>query len=292
MDKYNELKSMYGCISTYDDITFKGKILIDIIEYFVNEIGILTRKELKFIAKGDRIRSVEYDFNSSNWDKMKKNFIAGKVDEFLLFHYDNSFDEILEYKLASAPNDPTIEDIPDPHTITLHIISNKKLNGMASLIEFQVNKSCYCGDIPKYVQDKYIDLIEIVIKEICCVGGFITVDNIAYNCGTSPYEEYIGLAYRWASCDFRKYFRGYFWGNFLSKDHINILGGVEEVIKFAPVFRVKQYNDKSAFLQLTDDINYFDVNQLRDLAIYLKSLLPPQGKDVFGISKGRKLIKL
>jgi hypothetical protein len=293
MDKYNDLKTLYGCISTYDDLISKGKILINVIEYFVNEIAGLSNKELKFKAKGDKIRAKEYDFNTSNWNKMKESFNEGKIDEFLLFHYNKNFDTMLENILANSQYDSnsTLDDLPEQYTITLHIISNKKFNGMASLIEFQVHKSCFSRDIPKCVQDKYIELIEIVIKEISCVGGFITVDDISYRYGESPYEEYYGLSYRWNSCNFRKYFRGYFWGSFLSNDHIHILGGMDEVIKNAPVFRVKQYNDNSAFLQLTEDINRFDDNQLKELAVYLKCLLPPRGEYTYGVSAGRKLIK-
>lgn len=268
--KKRYLKSMYGCISTYDTLQSKWPIITDFIEEFVDQLVRPLNKDLVYFFRGERIRRKEYQF-SSDWEKTKDLILAGRVKSIFLAHVDK---KIIEAVMQGLDNSGNLTG----ELLNLNIISNTldDYDGRktASLIEFSINESLYNGEIPLYVYSKYVTMLEQLTDTIDSAGGLITLDVMSAFSSASSHEVHMGLIYPIASRDFNKYFRGYCWGNFLSKNHVQLLGGIARIQKEAPVFLVKELNDGGAYLQLTKDVNHVSDEDLRKLKKYFEPILP------------------
>lgn len=155
----------------------------------------------------------------------------------------------------------------------------------ASVLEFGVSTALLNKPIDRSVQAKTVEMALSSFSEVEGVVGYITVDYVAPEVygSMSPYERTVGLAYPWASIEFGSKVRGYYWGNLLHKNHIDLLGG-SELLKAAPVHMANQVDEERYYLQLTDDINDIDRAKLAQLKEFLKPLLPggyPQSQEYY-----------
>ncbi|MDS0526546.1 hypothetical protein NNC19_12715 [Clostridium sp. SHJSY1] len=261
----NYTNSIYGCISTYDSLLTKGSVIIDIIEEFIEKIVKPIDKDLKYRVN---LEKKKYKYNSSNWEKTKKLISEGKVEKISFVHFDKS---TIEARINGI-------DCPEanifPELINLNILSNVSNTKRASLIEFSINKWTCAKNNSQYICSEYEKIIEKVISNIDCVGGFITIDTMSAYCSFSAHERHMGLEYMNASENFHKYFRGYSWGNYLSKKHVELLGGIEKIKKEAPVFLVKTLSDNGVYLQLTEKADEVLDEDLRKLKRYFQPILP------------------
>ena len=146
----------------------------------------------------------------------------------------------------------------------------------ASALEFgAVPDKLYGGPfIPPSIQSRVVDLAIGTFESVNGVTGYITHDYIGADSfgNDSPYEQWLGHTYRWSSLEFRARTRGYYWGNFLTQRHVDLLGGAK-VLENAPVALVKRIRD-GWYLQLTDDINHIDRVRLSALKEFLAPVLP------------------
>jgi len=154
----------------------------------------------------------------------------------------------------------------------------------ASLLEFALNvKEMLNGRVSEAVQAWVVELALSTFRAVEGVVGYITVDYVITSGYTmSPYERAVGLSYPWAARGLRSKVRGYYWGNLLSRGHVELLGG-EEVLSAAPVYLVKKL-ENGYYLQLTEDINNIDRGKLAQLKEFLKPLLPegyPQSPEYY-----------
>lgn len=157
---------------------------------------------------------------------------------------------------------------------------------IATQLEFVMNLKEMLGgeEISSSIQGQVVELALQTFVEVKGIVGYITVDYLMVSAyGTmSPYERAVGLSYPWAAREFRSKVRGYYWGNLVSKEHIDLLGG-EEILSKAPVYLVKKL-ENGYYLQLTEDINDIDRERLAQLKGFLGPLLPegyPQSPEYY-----------
>ena len=94
-------------------------------------------------------------------------------------------------------------------------------------------------------------------------------------------EVQIRTAPAWFSEMYDTRLRGAYWGNFLSSNHVQLLGGITRVAKEAPCFLVEPLNmtgvdgtpATGAYLQLTEDLFVISSTQIRALETYLAPIL-------------------
>lgn len=266
-------KRIYGSFSTYDSLQTKWPIIIKFIEEFNDKLVIPLKMKLMYYLEGYRIRPKEYLYDI-DWEKAKNKIHEGKIQAINFGNVVTKNVEEIRTRLESPK-----EYFPNEF-IRLNVFLNtlEDENGIkpktASLIEFSIMETLYPGGIPSYVYHYYVELLEKLTHNIECVGGMITLDVMSTNHSFSSHERHMGLTYLSASTNFADYFRGYSWGNFLSKNHVKVLGGIERIKKEAPVYFVKGLNDGGAYLQLTEDINIVSDDDLRKLKKYFEPILP------------------
>ncbi|AGX44141.1 hypothetical protein [Clostridium saccharobutylicum] len=275
-------RRIYGCISTYDSLLTRGSVVISIVEEFVDSIVKPINKELRYSIN---LNKKKYKYETSDWEKTKILINKGKVEKISFVHFD---EKMIEAKMKGI-------DCPEAYTppelININILSNNENAKRASLIEFSVNKWTCAKNNSQHVCLEYQKLIEMVLSNIDCVGGFITLDCVGAYSSFSAHERYIGLDYMNASEKFDKYFRGYSWGNYLSKKHVELLGGIEKIKKEAPVYLVKKLSDDGAYLQLTKEIDEVSDEDLRKLKKYFQPILPKASRMLFSSeAKYRRMI--
>ena len=152
----------------------------------------------------------------------------------------------------------------------------------AACLECDLDRNMLFGErVPRVAQDKLVNIAKEAFAQLDGATGYITVDCVGAREGgnESPYERTLGLSAPWAAFNkhkgerlFLKRTRGYFWGNFLSQSHVDILGG-ERMLAQAPVVAVERVGT-GYFLHLTEDINEIDLIQLRKLKAFLEPVLP------------------
>ncbi|WP_252225263.1 hypothetical protein [Clostridium sp. ZBS2] len=270
--KVEYTRRIYGCISTYDSLLDKGTVIINIIEEFIDKIVKPINKDLSYVINSGRKKQ---KYEASNWEKTKILINEGKIENISFIHFDK---KMIEAAINGI-------DCPEanifPELINFNIVSNIENSKRASLIEFSINKWTCAKDDSKHVCLEYQKLIKMVLANIECVGGFITLDTMDKYCSFSTHERYVGLTYFRASEKFDKYFRGYSWGNYLSKNHVKLLGGIEKIKNEAPVYLVKPMNDNGVYLQLTENIDDVSDEDLRKLKRYFQPILPKASRMLF-----------
>jgi len=249
---------------TFKSLPEKGNVLVELIEEFVERVAKPLHKELIMLYEGKRIRPKQYSFNRDNWEKARKMFLEGRITHFHLCCFEK---EIWQ----------SDSDI-NPMSIDMRIDSGYEYPGSAGSIEFSVAKWLYGEKTPEYLQYAFVEMLEELYKSLQGVSGFVTLDGISAGYSLSPHEIHMGIlgGYTSVSMQFHRYYRGYFWGNFLNPVHVKLLGGLERVADEAPVYKTKKLADGGMFLQLTNDIDNVTDEDLRRLKCYLRSILPPK----------------
>lgn len=275
-------RCIYGCISTYDSLLNKGSVIIKLVEEFIDKVVKPINKDLKYEINSNR---KIYNYEPSNWEKTKILLNEGKVKKLIFVHSD---ERMIEAKIKGID---CPEAYTSPELINLNILSNIEDDKRASLIEFSINKWTCARDDSQHVCLEYQKLIEMVLDNIECVGGFITLDCMSAYCSFSAHERYMGLEYMKASEKFGEYFRGYSWGNYLSKNHVELLGGIEKIKKEAPVYLVKPLSDNGVYLQLTEKVDEVLDEDLRKLKRYFQHILSKAPRMLFpSEAKYRRMI--
>ncbi|KMQ50577.1 hypothetical protein CHISP_2570 [Chitinispirillum alkaliphilum] len=128
--------------------------------------------------------------------------------------------------------------------------------------------------INAFIVKKYQEMFFEGAKRFKAITGYISleVSRPGASPNTSTYENMLDLKYHEHSPKFDEFVRGYYWGNIISKKHIEKLGGVSSVIKYSPGI-VKKLSENMFYLQLADDVFNFTYEQLRELKSFFKPVL-------------------
>jgi hypothetical protein len=128
--------------------------------------------------------------------------------------------------------------------------------------------------VTKPMQTAYVNWATTMFEKLNGITGYITLDYDAPNAtGASPYEISVGLLYQHVAKKFHKQVRGYYWGNFLSRAHVETLGG-EGRLRRIPAFLTKKVGSVGYYVQLTEDVNSLQLSDLAKLKEILLPLLP------------------
>jgi hypothetical protein len=158
-------------------------------------------------------------------------------------------------------------------------IRNLEFPGQASRLTVGVARKHYGGAFTPEIQQAWVDVAKRAATMFRAAYGFITLD---YAGGTrTPYEEWAGLGEFVGLRECGEWVRGYYWGNFVSAEHVHRLGGLRRIEKEAPcavVEDLSQDRGELVYLQLTEDLDRFSDEDLRALKGFLTPAL--QAPDV------------
>jgi hypothetical protein len=108
------------------------------------------------------------------------------------------------------------------------------------------------GDQLEELQDRLVDVMKSAA--VTCDGSY---GHITFDRTTHAYEDAVGRSFVQGATECREWARGYYWGNFLSRVHIERLGGIDRVMKEAPCFVVEDLSEgrgELVYLQLTPSV--------------------------------------
>jgi len=260
---WHQSRSLYFVINTYDSITadatlqFMHEAFHELLQPYVpddTEYAIVYYKGKPPTSKLQRPNTV-------NWQKLRAAFPVRACE--VQFDRQSNIKRWTTTGVGGAA--VNFEDDP---ARTSYLTFNIK-----------VEEAYPDSQVPFLVQSKVVELATSLFETVSGVTGYITVDYVGANCffTDSPYERWIGYSSIWASREYRIRTRGYYWGNFISIGHVELLGGIEK-LKQAPVFLLKELGN-GYYFQLTDDINNIDRNKLHEFKRFLEPVLPRLPED-------------
>jgi hypothetical protein len=270
-------------VTTYEILNDKGEILISLIQKIINELMSYLPHSLEIYIELMNGRERNLKFNERNLKKVYDLLLAGEIETLGIGDASNDDSEVRHV------DDPiVIRDYPalfsfaiccnqaatyPPHFSEKMIFPND--------FNLSMSEQLFDNIIPMHIQQTFNELFKEVIVAINGVYGFITYETTAAASPMmTPYENYYALSTTFLP-GFTKKIRGYFWNNYLSTDHIERLGGIQQVLSDAPCF-VKEplatSTHQGVLLQLTEDINYYSDDQLVQLRNYLLKLLELSNK--------------
>jgi hypothetical protein len=126
--------------------------------------------------------------------------------------------------------------------------------------------------VPAELQHRAVALLRDTFQGLEAAVGFLTIDFVSDTAhDESPYEDAVQIGpTMW---DFRRYVRGYYWGNALGAAHVQALGGLD-ALRRAAVAEVQPLPGGGCWLQLTRDVNDIDRQRLAALRRLLTPVLP------------------
>lgn len=129
------------------------------------------------------------------------------------------------------------------------------------------------GDQLQELQDRLVEVMKSAAMRCDGSYGHMTFDRTMH-----AYEDAVGRSFVEGARECREWARGYYWGNFLSRVHIERLGGIDRVLKEAPCHLVEDLSGgrgELVYLQLTPSVVDFSDEELRALRDFLAPVLPP-----------------
>jgi len=269
---YRYPKQLYFAVNTYESIPAHAALRF--VRTVLDELLLpYVPGDTVFHAGYCPVRSARFKHfkpNTINWDRIQTAFPLSEIMVRFRSERDGWSTDVGGVT-ASLSDDPT----------------------RASSLEFgAVPEECYGSVlVPPDIQSRVVELALSTFEAVGGVTGYITVDQVGTS-GTatdSPYERWIGYSYVWASREYRQRTRGYYWGNFLSQEHVERLGG-REAVRQAPVSVIREVGS-GYYLQLTDNVNNIDRDKLQRLKAFLKPVLPqtPPGWHVMTEDSRRRL---
>jgi hypothetical protein len=204
------------------------------------------------------------DFES-DWRSALSALRAGSLQSFLCSLHtldDNGYPSAMP-----GPAFLRVEDVGAEHDVA------------AWTVTLTVSRALYPAAIEPSVQHAWVDLIRGGARAFSAATGYLTVDHVD---DSSPYEQSIGRDWLDGLEESRTLLRGYYWGNILSGQHVNAVGGIERVRDEAPCAFVDDFGAEPwqlVYLQLTHDLDDIPDEALRRLRDYLGPLLPTAARD-------------
>jgi hypothetical protein len=148
-------------------------------------------------------------------------------------------------------------------------------SSVADVLAVLVSRSIYGDEIPAH-EAFWVDAFRSSAARFQAATGYLT---IGYPSWESPYEQSIGRWWLDGLRECRSRLRGYYWGNLLSRKHVETLGGIDRIRTQAPCHAVTEIDGGLCYLQLTESVDAFSDEALARLKDYFAPLLPPSEDD-------------
>lgn len=280
MEKNVYSKAISMNVTTYQILNDKGEQLVSLLQQFFDQFLNYINVDLEIHIELMNRRNSSMKFNDKNLQKTYNFLLEGKVESL----YIGS----CERMSSSCSDDTVINHYPTlctiaigcnlaatypPHFSDYYIFTND--------FNLSLSERLFDNNIPQHIQDEFVELFKKAVIALDGDTGFITYDSTSV--GTpmiTPYEDYWAI-HPHRPPGFSKRLRGYFWLNYLSSQHILILGGIEEILSKAPCDvkeSIVQHDQLGVFLQLTDNISDYSDDQLLELLEFLWPLLDIETK--------------
>jgi hypothetical protein len=283
-------KAIWLNVTTYESMNSKGEQLVNLIQKILNNFTTYLTRSLEINIELMNGKEKTLKFNEKNLNKVFELLLAGEIETLLIG------DEVKDSGKRYADDPVEIKDYPTHFSFAIccnqaatyppHFSKNLLFTNDFNL---SLSEQLFNNHIPLHIQQSFIELFKEAIVAINGVSGFITCESFsAGSPASTAYENYYAInSQRPPGVNQRA--RGYFWNNYLSKDHIEQLGGVEQVLSNAPCSVIELLStpiQQGILLQLTDDINSYSDEQLFELRKYLLNLLELANKyEIYGGEK-------
>lgn len=254
-------------LATYEDLPKRGEDIIWFVEQSYERIfQRLPRRPDKAILYGSpvgKISNRQFIFNEKNWARFRQDLLEGKLGVFSLELW------------FTRSDDPSAT----PYGAGVSMYSFLPgYPGRASLLTVGVEKPLYEEQPLDMWQEEWVTLACRAFVRFKGATGYLTVDATTWrDSHISPYEGVAHINYLEVHRELHVRVRGYYWGNLLSRGHLERLGGLDAVMREAPCCLVRDLSDREewrAYLQLTPSIEDTPQEALRALRDYLQPLLP------------------
>ncbi|MFC5701688.1 hypothetical protein ACFPVX_10345 [Cohnella faecalis] len=271
---YSFSKAIVMNVTTYDTLNDKGEPLIFLLKTIFAEFLTYTAAELVVEIEKMNGRSLRSVLDDKSVKKMFELLLKGEV----------RFVEIRDsYKMDEDPFGDEDEIKHYPPDFSLAIMCNHAVDYAPEAqrkfifpngLSLALNDRLFQGSIPLNIQDTFVGIFRRTLQSIGGVMGYVTYEtSSAFVGGGSAFENYhrINTSLKPGYLDF---IGGYFWLNYLNDNHIARLGGPEFVRSHAPC-EVVEPPGSGLLLRLTENINHYSDDSLRDLRAFLAPLFPP-----------------
>ena len=256
-------KNLIMSAASYESLEGKGELLWYLLDQIVTSVGALTKENFKAHLQ---IETVEGKLMTTLALRKK----ANKFKEQIL---NNNLQ-----MLSFTTFDPTRLVMMGSIQELANIYIYTDLNGETSFLHLSVREWYATAIGIGHFQNLLVNCLFEICKEIDVVAGFITHDLLTPGLVETPHERYIDFPGLVHTADYKDHFRGYFWGNLLSENHIRALGGIENIVRNAPCYQVKEVGSRNVYLQLTESILDFSDEKLSQLKDYFKPILRTKQK--------------
>ena|GEM_PF-3119296 len=261
----SDRQNVYMEITSLENIYHFGIALRDFFQRTYLELILPLGVRVNILSKHFYRKPVYCMMNRMNWLDVGRRLVSGEIEELLILNKNG-------LSTGYGVN----------QTVVAALKGSTGFPSCANGVELSIGRDLI-GEKIDFFQERLLEITLDAFKSLKAVSGYITIDNIqAGTRSASPFEQSLNMNYQDASWNFRNKFRGAYWGNILSTEHIKKLGGLEKLKLNAPAYRIAemgQEESNAVFMQLSPSLDMVSPYQLNELQRYLKPVLPGAGKE-------------
>ncbi len=133
---------------------------------------------------------------------------------------------------------------------------------IANVLSFNINTRLLARKITPDLQQLITAFLHSEFIRAKATVGYITFHQYAAISNVSPYEDYLGYTFPEVAATFRQHVRGCYWGNWLRREQIDLLGGFKRLqeLRFAIA---RELSADYYYVQLTEDLYKLDEATIR-----------------------------
>jgi hypothetical protein len=257
-------RNLFMSAASYESLEGKGEFLWYLVDSIVASIGALTNDKIE----------AQLQIETSEGKVLTTLALRKKVQKFKELILNNDLN-ILAFTAIDTTK--PLEMVSYTELADIYIYT--PLSGGASFYQIGF-REWYALDfgVDRF-QNLLVNLLFDVCRNIDVVAGFVTHDIYWPGLIVTAHERHIGFPGLVKTADYKDHFRGYFWGNLLSENHVHALGGIENIVRNAPCYQVKEVGNRNVYLQLTESILDFSDEKLARLKDYFKPILRTKQKE-------------
>jgi hypothetical protein len=267
------MRNIYFDISTFQNLRNRPDEIIsdinDVLQYaFVNyKTNLVIHFEVI-----DTNYTQSYKYNKSNWHKIENLIKEQKLQTFGLMLIINKY--LMSFYIF--------------FDINYYMKRFEYYTPITNCINFSITEEFYKSTECNININFFIKTFKKYFTKYNGVNGYISLETRQSALTTNPstLEQVLELDYKRHSQYFNYFARGYFWGNFLSKEHIKNLGGIKNInnILFDTFEIIELIKNELVYIQLTKDIFNYSDQKLLNLKSFFKPILPEdteKAKNIF-----------
>ncbi|MFD1177416.1 hypothetical protein ACFQ3W_14060 [Paenibacillus puldeungensis] len=270
-------KALSMHVTTYEILNDRGRNLVlllnELFDFILDYIN-SDKLEIHFELMNGKQRTLK--FNKKNLNMAYDHLLQGNMQRLIIFYP-------AEYEGNSSTCDSEFIYLHYPSLFKVAIGCNLAatypkhfINNFFNDFNISLNERLFNNYIHTPIQTKFIELFKKAIVSLKAVTGYITYESESVDTPmTSTFEDHWGLNI-FQLPGYTHRLRGYHWANYLSQQHVEILGGLDFIQRNAPcplVETITNHEHLGVYLQLTKDVNDYSDENLIKLRKFLWPLL-------------------